>query len=253
MKMKLATLLIFQVPIICFFLIQSAYVNSSEDEVGMFVMELVPYGFTKENGEQTGVLLDVLNEIRDVSGVGLPVKTLPLKRLLLTVLKDMKSCTLVIDSPIVIDNLDLIEPIGYELTAGILPLFGVKLTDYSSLKGKLIAVPLGVQFDEEFNTDTSLNKVSTPEYINAIKMMKVGHVDAVAGAIPVLKYLATKEGLHAQFFDQPLILVEKDMYLACSFNLTKNERRKLQQAVMGLRLSGKTQKFFDRYLSLPNQ
>ncbi|NRA17186.1 MAG: ABC transporter substrate-binding protein [Oceanospirillaceae bacterium] len=253
MKTKLISQLISSLPIIWFLLILSTNANSSEDDVGLFVMEQVPYGFENEEGKKTGILLDVLNEIRDVSGIGLPVKILPLKRLLLTLHRDMKSCTLVIDSPVIIDNFDLVEPIGYELTAGILPLAGVKLNDYSDLKGKLIAVPLGIQFDEKFHADNSLNKLSTQQYINAIKMMKARYVDAVAGAIPILKYIALQEGLHDQFFNRPLILVEKNMYLVCSFNLTTDERIKLQQAVIGLRSSGKTQQIFDSYLSLPNK
>jgi len=216
-------------------------------------MELIPYGFENTDGKKTGILLDVLSEIRDASGVGLPVKTLPLKRLLLTLLRDMKSCTLVIDSQIITDNLDLVEPIGYELTAGILPLAGVRLKDYSSLKEKLIAVPLGVQFDQKFDTDNSLTKLSTPQYLNAIKMMQARRVDAVAGAIPVIQYIAMQEGLSANFFDRPLILVKKNIYLACGSNLDKNDRVKLQQAVISLRLKGKIQEIFDSYLKLTNQ
>ncbi|MCJ8339155.1 MAG: transporter substrate-binding domain-containing protein [Pseudomonadales bacterium] len=251
MKSTLAWQLIVQIPIICLLLMLSAYANSSEEDVGMFVMEQIPYGFQRENGENTGILLDVLNEIRDSSGIGLPIQTLPLKRLLATLLKDMKSCTLVADSPVIIDNLDLVEPIGYTLTAGILPVAGVVLKDYSNLKGMLIAVPLGIQFDEKFHSDHTLNKVSTLQYIDAIKMMQAGRVHAVAGAISILKYIATQEGLNAQFFDRPLIIVEKSMYLACSFKLTKSQRTKLQQAVISLRSNGKTQYIFDSYLGQP--
>jgi len=234
-------------------LMLSAFTHGADADVRMLVIEQTPYGFKNNEGENTGVLLDVMNEIHDISGVGLPIQTLPLKRLLSTLLLDMKSCALLANSPFVNDNFDLVEPIGHKFTGGILPLAGVNLHNYSSLKGKVIGVPLGIRFDNKFHNDSTLNKLSAPRYINAIKMMQRGRVDAVAGAIPVLKYLAKEEGLELNFFGQPLILVEKKIYLACSFKLTKYERQKLQQAVIHLRSSGKIRHIFDSYLGLLDQ
>jgi len=57
--------------------------------------------------------------------------------------------------------------------------------------------------------------------------MKAGRVDKVAGAISILKYIAIQGGLTAQFIDRPLILIDRDMYLACSFKLTNSERSNL--------------------------
>ena len=249
MQSRLASRFITQMAILWILLIPPTHAHSFEEDVAMFVMEQIPYGFQGEDGQNTGVLFDILHEIRGSSGIGLAVKTLPLKRLLATLLRDKKSCTLVADSPVIVDNLDLIEPIGFTLTAGILPVAGVELKNYASLKGKLIAVALGIQFDQKFHRDSSLNKVSTAQYIDAINLMKAGRVDAVAGAIAILKYIAIQEGLTAGFFDQPLILIKKDMYLACSFKLTKSERSKLQQAVIELRAKGKTQQIIDDYFA----
>ncbi|EPJ54007.1 MAG: hypothetical protein OFPI_08230 [Osedax symbiont Rs2] len=253
MKSSMASPLIKRIAILWILLIPATNTHSFEEDVAMFVMEQVPYGFQTEDGKNSGVLLNILQQIRLDSGIGLTVKTLPLKRLLATLLRDKKTCTLVADSPVIVDNLDLLEPIGFTLTAGILPVAGVKLKDYTSLKGKLIAVALGIQFDEKFDSDSSLNKVSTAQYIDAINLMKANRVDAVAGAISVLKYIALQGGLTAQFFDQPLVLIKREMYLVCSFKLTKNERRELQQAVIKLRMSGRTQQIIDAYFGQSNQ
>jgi len=225
---------------------------SSESEVGMIAMEQTLYGFENEQGEKTGALYDLLVAIRKTSGIGLPVVIQPAKRLLATMSRGKKSCTAVINSPDVIDSLDVIEPIGYTLAAGILPIAGIKLKEYSSLQKIKIAVPLGIVFDDKFHLDTTLNKVSTPKYINGIRMMKLGRVEAVAGAVSVLKFIAKQEGLNSQFFDQPLIFTESDLYLVCSFQLNSSERDKLQQAVIKLRSSGKSQDIFNRYFSAAN-
>jgi polar amino acid transport system substrate-binding protein len=187
-----------------------------------------------------------------ISGLGLPVEIQPTKRLLATMIRGQKNCTILVDSPEVVESLDLVEPIGYKLSAGILPVAGVKLKDYSHLKNIKIAVPLGIIFDNRFHSDKTLAKVSTPLYINGIKLMQLGRVDAVAGAVSVLKFIAKQEGLGEHFFDHPLVFVESDLYLVCSFHLSKNERNKLQQAVIKLRLSGQAQKIINSYFSLPN-
>ncbi|EPJ55956.1 MAG: hypothetical protein OFPI_01680 [Osedax symbiont Rs2] len=243
----------FHIMLLSVLLLVPISVKGSEGDVGMIAMGQSPYGFENDEGQITGVLYDVLKQIRTTSGIGSAVEIQPAKRMLATLLKGKRSCTIVVDSPEIVESLDIIEPVGYKLTAGILPVAGVKLKDYSSLTGKIIAVPLGILFDEKFHNDKSLNKLSTPQYINAIKMMKAGRVDAIAGAISALKYIAGKEGLNAQFFGQPLIFVEAEFYLVCSFKLSEIERTKLQQAVVELRSSGATQEIFDSYFSLPEQ
>jgi len=227
-------------------------VASSESEVGMIAMEQVLYGFENVQGEKTGALYDLLVAIRSTSGIGLPVVIQPAKRLLATMSRGKKNCTAVINSPDIIKSFDVIEPIGYKLAAGILPVAGIKLKKYSSLKKIKIAVPLGIVFDDKFHSDKTLNKVSTPKYINGIRMMKLGRVDAVAGAVSVLKFIAKQEGLSHHFFDDPLVFTESDLYLVCSFQLNNNERDKLQQAVIKLRSSGKAQEIFNRYFSAAN-
>jgi polar amino acid transport system substrate-binding protein len=225
---------------------------SSEPGIGMIAMEQILYGFENEAGEKTGVLYDLLVEIRENSGIGLPVVIQPAKRLLATMSRGKKSCTIVINSPDVVNSFDVIEPIGYTLAAGILPVAGIQLKEYSDLKKIKIAVPLGIVFDDRFHSDTTLNKISTPKYINGIKMMKLGRIDAVAGAVSVLKFIAKQEGLNSHFFDDPLIFTESDLYLVCSFKLSNNERKKLQQAAIQLRSSGKAQDIFNRYFSAAN-
>lgn len=252
MKAKLNVRSVSKILTVWLFILLSVNVISSEEDVGMIAMKQLLYGFENADGQLTGALYDLLVEIRITSGLGSPVEIQPTKRLLATMIRGQKNCTILVDSPEVVESLDVIEPIGYKLSAGILPIAGIKLKDYSDLKDKKIAVPLGIIFDNRFHSDTTLNKVSTPLYINGIKLMKLERVDAVAGAISVLKFIATQEGLSEHFFDDPLIFIESDLHLVCSFKLSKNERKKLQQAVIELRSSGKAKEIFNSYFSLLN-
>jgi len=211
----------------------------------MLIMNQTPYGFKTKEGKSTGVLYDILNEIIKSSGINKTITIVPTKRLL-AIMQENKVCTLVADTPDIV-AFDLIEPVGFKLTAGILPGLGVKVDSYSSLKDKVIAVPLGIHFDKKFHKDNTLKKVRPPHYINAIKMLKKGRVDAVAGALPTLKYIAKKEGMNLMSFNKPLVLAQTEVYLVCTKDFKKNTRLKLKNAILELKSNGTIPKILVEY------
>jgi len=213
----------------------------------MVTMEQVPYGFWTANGKPTGVLYDILNNIMTESGIEQPNNILSVKRLLAAMLSRQNTCSLVGNSPEVVDKHDLVEPIGLSMKVGVLPKDGIVLVDYSSLKGLIIAVPSGIHFDNNFNKGNSLSIVSPRNYVNALKMFKNGQVDAVAGAIPTLWFNGIKEGLTATDFGRPLIVIQGEIILVCNYGLPKEVRNKLKNAVIKLRTNGSIQKIYDGY------
>jgi len=212
-------------------------------------MDQSPYGFTTKDGRKTGVLYDILNQILKTSGMNQPIGIVPTKRLLSILQNERKVCTIVADTPDV-QVFDLIEPIGFKLTAGILPGIGIKLDNYSSLKNKVIAVPLGIIFDKRFHEDDTLKKVRPHHYTNAIKMLKTKRVDAVAGALLTLKYIAKKEGMNLMSFNKPLVLAQTEAYLVCTTDLEKANREKLKKSVIKLKLNGTIEKILIEYFGV---
>jgi ABC-type amino acid transport substrate-binding protein len=91
-----------------------------------------------------------------------------------------------------------------------------------------------VYFDEHFDKDQTLSIVSPRNYTNAVKMLKNGQVDAIAGAIVALKFIGKKEGMVTADFVSPLILSRNEVLLVCSRWLSKNIRKKLKDAVIKL-------------------
>ena len=78
-------------------------------------------------------------------------------------------------------------------------------------------------------------------------MFKKGRIDAIAGAIPVLKYLAKNQGVSSKMFGTPLVFVEIDIHLICTKIISSNEREKLKKSVMQLKKSGKIKDIVEQY------
>lgn len=229
------------------FLSVNSYAISIENDIKMLVMKQVPYAYISKTEQKTGILYEILNKILTSSGINSSVKIIPTKRLIATMLiNNNKVCTLAANSPDT-SPFDLIEPIGFKIKAGILPASGIKINNYSDLKNIIIAVPLGIIFDERFHNDNTLNKITPRHYINAVKMLRIGRTDAIAGAIDILKFIAKNEGMDSYSFDKPLVMLEAEIYLICTKSVKKSFQNKLRETLIDLKNNGKVQKLLNSY------
>jgi len=223
------------------------FASNGSRHINMFTMEQVPYGFMNDNGEYEGVLYDVMNQIIEHSNIGDSNFVVPSKRIFLTMSTKKKSCALLANTPDISNAFVLIEPIGYPLLTGILPRAGIKLVNYASLQNKIIAIPLGVYFDERLDKDETLSTLRPAKYTQAIKMLKLKRVDAIAGPISSLLFIGKKEGVSVNEFDAPLVFKSFEVMLVCTNDLTQDTLVRLKQSVIYLRNSGIIQKILDSY------
>jgi len=226
-----------------------AHAEIQEHLYPMGTLEQIPYGFQDEHGQVKGSLFEIMNEIIAKSGLRATNKLLPAKRLFLELKTGAQFCALLADTPLVSKYFDLLEPIGVKLAAGVLPKKGVKLSNYESLKQITIAVPLGLYFHEFFDNDKTLTKVNPPKYENAIQMLKYGRVDAAAGAIASLLYIANNEEMSDRNFDAPLILSNLDIYLACFRGTEKTVQEAMQASTVKLKEMGRIQEIYNQYIT----
>jgi len=215
--------------------------------VDMLTLSQIPYGFVKPDGKTTGVLYEILNNIMAVSGVEKTNNIVPFKRVLARIHAKQQFCTIAAGTSQSAELFDLVEPIGYKMSAGVLPAKGIDLVNYASLKNIQIAAPLGAYVDKRFNNDTSLQKVVSSKYVNAMKMLISGRVDAVAGAIPALTYIAKTQGMDKHSFGKPLVFEPFDVYLVCTYGIPSDIRQKLKNALVNLKSNGKVQQILKRY------
>ncbi len=223
--------------------------SNAKDDIIMATMAQIPYGYKTVNEKTTGVLYEILNQIMVASDIESNNQLLPLNRLFTAMSTHKNMCSLTADTPQMLRTFDFIEPIGFPLNLGVLPKQGIVLDDYSSLKGISIAVPLGVYFDEHFANDRTLSIVSSRNYTNAVKMLKNGQVDAIAGAMTALRFIGEKEGMALTDFGSPLILSRNKVQLVCSRGLSIEIRNKLKNSVIELKSNGAIQKTLDDYFN----
>jgi len=225
--------------------------KETKNRIFMYTMEQVPYGYVEKSGKTSGVLFEILEQIIVESGLEVKNKLrsqlVPTKRLVLELTNKDNACSLLANDPDIREQFDIVEPIGYEFEAGVLPKAGLTLVDYTSLKGKVLAVPLGIVFHERFDKDSELLKVTPLTYLHGIKMLKAGRVDAVVGPISNIMYLAKVEGMFPSDFSAPLIFKTSHVHLVCSKGIDKGIRSILKQAVINLKLAGGIQKTLDKY------
>jgi len=222
-----------------------------KNTVTMTTMDQVPYGFKLDNGEFSGVTYDILNEIIRESGIGHADEITPAQRIVAQLNSNRKMCTLVADVPSVVSSYDLVEPIGYKLAVGILPIAGIDLIDYKDLNDLTIAVPLGADINDVIDVDVDIifSVVSPPQYLNAIRMMHIGRIDAVLGELSALRYIARTEGLTNDDFGTALILKHNELYLVCTYSISKQSRKRLKVATIKLKKNGIIKAILKRYFN----
>jgi len=238
----------------CFILPFALSAKENNSYLSMYTMEQVPYGFVEQSGKTSGVLFEILEQIIVESCLEIKSelrnKLVPAKRLVLELTSKDNACSLLANDSNTRKQFDLVEPIGYEFQAGVLPKAGLILVNYESLKDKVLAVPLGIDSYERFDTDNELLKMTPPTYLHGVRMLKAGRVDAVVGPISNIMYLAKVEGMSQRDFGTPLVFRTSHVYLVCSKGIDKEIRNKLKQAVINLKLSGSIQMTLKKYFNL---
>jgi len=237
-RLILSVLLILSLPV------QAVIGNNT---FSMATLEQIPYGFKTSKGLIKGGLFDIMSEIIKESGLKASNQLLPPQRLILELNSGSQLCTLAANTSYISEHFNLIEPIGVTLSAGILPRKGLKLPDYASLKNIIIAVPLGVHFDKQFDRDNTLTKIRPLGYSNAIKMLKYKQVDAVAGAIESLLYLAKHGGMSLSNFAPPLVLSNLKVYLTCNRHIPDTVLDAMRTAIIKLKNRGAIQQINKQY------
>jgi len=220
--------------------------RDTSSEVFMVTMQQIPYGFESPSGQKKGVLYEILNKIMDRSGIGKSNLILPPKRITLMMKNRSSVCQLQADTP-ESKQLILIEPVGFQVNMGVLASSNLKLDSYSDLRGMTIGVPLGLYFHEVFHQDKNITITTSSEYVDTIRLLKKGRIDAIGGAIPVLLFLAKKEKMLTSKLGEPLILKQNEIYLVCTNSTPKLIQNKLRKAIIELKLDGAIQIIFDSY------
>lgn len=215
-------------------------------------MQQEPYSFYNTTGDIDGYHFIIANMILAEAGFDHKAQVVPIKRMINDVAHGDADCTIAASSPFAQKTFTMVEDIGYTLEVGILPKKGIDLRSYEDLSGLRIGVPAGMSIGDPFDSDTSLNKIETPDYEKSSLMLSYDRIDAIMGAIESVRYSAfAKAGIMAEIFGQPLVTQRYPFKLMCTKSLPSDGYVKLlKEATQRLRDRGDIKRAIDDFFSV---
>jgi polar amino acid transport system substrate-binding protein len=223
--------------------------QSSAREVNFGVMELTPYGLKDKNGILSGYFYELAQVLLADTGLAHEISLIPLKRLMFEVSEGREDCLFIAETHLAKERFRMIEPIGKDIQAGILPEAGRVISKYDDLVDYTIGVPIGVAIHKQFDTDDALAKEVTPNYASSVKMLLLGRVSAIAGSIDSFRYYARQLGKNPKFvFGEPLVFARIPIWLACGkAGPSDAVIERLRASMQKLRNNGTFKRLIDKY------
>ncbi|UTF58725.1 ABC transporter substrate-binding protein [Gilvimarinus sp. DA14] len=176
-------------------------------------LEVAPWGWQDaDSGEMKGAFIEMVKALRERVDADIEVSLTPFARVDRELELGSHDCTILV--PRSEEFVTAGELVAYH-DIGVVPAKNVELPDYSALEGKKVALIRGSSITPQFDTDESFIKVLDTDYLMSLRKLARARVDAIAGAIPTIRYLADNNNLGDKL-GQPLKLADVPLRLQCS-------------------------------------
>ncbi|MDO3384425.1 transporter substrate-binding domain-containing protein [Gilvimarinus sp. SDUM040013] len=196
------------------------------------------------NGEMKGAFIEMVRGITERTELDIAITLTPFARVDRELETGGHDCTILIPR-----SEEIVKP--GELVAfheiGLLGRPGVVLDHYSDLSDLTVSVLRGSSITEQFDSDDTLDKVYDTDYLIALRKLERGRVDAIAGAIPTIRYLADNNGLSAAIGEE-LVLGDVPLVFQCS-RQSKNlhAMKKINHAIRQMKEDGTIERIRQQY------
>lgn len=184
-----------------------------EKELRFITIDVAPWAYYDEQSQEfEGAFVEAVKELMRRTGYDISISLTPFAR----VDREMESgghdCTILVprSEEIVVSG----EFFSYH-DIGLVPHKNITLNEYDDLRSLNISLLRGSAITERFDTDPELNKEYDTDYLIALRKLARQRVDAVAGALPTILYLAKKNNLD-QHLGQAFKLTEIPLVFQCS-------------------------------------
>lgn len=189
--------------------------DAAQRTLNFITIGVAPWAFIdKDSGRSLGVFPAVVSELERRTGFHIRQSYEPFARIDHELETGSQDCTILVWS----DSRSRIVEKG-ELVAshsmGVIARKGVRVASYDDLKGKTVSVLRGLSLEPRFDADPEIIKDFDSDYILGVRKLAHQRVDAVAGAVPTIQFLARQEGLE-DFLGDRLMLVDTPLVLQCS-------------------------------------
>lgn len=221
--------------------------SDADDDVTLrFVtIDVAPWAATDpDTGETWGAFVALIEKLREKTGLGIEITLTPFARVERELETGNHDCTVLIPrdtDTVVRGEAVFAHPIG------VIPRHNVTLNEYEDLHELSISLLRGSTVAPRFDADETLRLEYDTDYTIALRKLSRARVDAVAGAIPTMLYLARQEGL-ANHLGEPLVLQEVPLRFQCSHRSAHlDQMPKINRAIRTLRADGTLDKIMADY------
>jgi polar amino acid transport system substrate-binding protein len=189
--------------------------SANSAELKLVSIDTVPWAyFDAEVGVYAGIFPDIVRELEKESGHKIKISLTPYARINRELESGRQDCTMLIAEKEREKVADLGELVFY-MPMGIIAIKNSRLDSYDDLYKLKISVLRSLNITDQFTEDNDLKKEFDTGYEMGLRKVLHGRLNAIAGAIPTIKYLAKEKGM-AEMLGEPMILSLKPIYLQCS-------------------------------------
>jgi polar amino acid transport system substrate-binding protein len=229
-------------------LILSYSVHTHSEELKFITLNVAPWAyFNKNKSKLLGVFPDLVHEIEKRTGNNIHVSLtfFAFDRINRELELGRQDCTMVIREK-KRDQFVILGESVVELSMGVVAKKGINLDEYKDLYGLRISVLKILSEKGKFMDDNQLTKVFDTDYEAGLRKMQHRRLEAIAGPIGKIQYLARKNGFD-DLLGAPLVLKQEPIHLQCS-KKSKNLKHldKLNQAIKSIKSDGTLAKIIKR-------
>jgi polar amino acid transport system substrate-binding protein len=197
------------------FLSASSY--ACADVLRFITVDVSPWvSFNKDEGEFIGVFPDIVREIERRTGHDIVITVAPLSfdRVDRELKSGRQDCTMVIRNE-QRSQFTIAGEAIVDLSLGVIAKKGTLLDKYTDLYGLRLSVIKALSTTGTFMADDKLTKEFDADYETGLRKLQHGRLDAIAGPIAKIQYLAEKNGM-LSMLGTPLVLRKEPVFLQCA-------------------------------------
>ena len=218
-------------------------------ELRIDTIAVAPFGFLTADGKPTGMMYEIANKIAEQAGLPYSNTVVPYARTIIDIQSGNADVVLRIGN----DKLaEIAMPVATVVSMPIIIVSANKkhFDHLSEMQGLTVGVLRGGQFDDHFDSNNSIIKYAVNDYVQIIKMLVAGRLDAGIGTSVGIYYSSLQAGIAPEKLGQTLVIGRRDFVLYMSKKTTNPQTiEALRQATIKLTLNGEIKNIINKYMS----
>lgn len=201
--------------------------SSASEPLRIVTPDMPPFGFVAEDGQKTGMLYEMGNQIAQESGFSYENRIVPFARLIEDLTTGRADMGIFLHSK---ENEKSAVKVAniFTLKNIIIGLKGTAFKSLNDLHGKTVATVRGAIYDEAFTADTAILKYETNNYQQSLRMLVHKRLDAVIGPEIGLMFTAKMSEYPGESFGEPFVINTKEAWLQFSIKTAEENKDKIE-------------------------